>query len=217
MKVLVLAPHPDDEIIGVGGTILKHVHSGDSVSLLIFTKAHEPFWDKSTILKKSREVQLVSDFLKIKELIWLDFKTTTLGSLPGAEISSRIEHVVEKIKPDIVYSPPKGDVHIDHDVVANYTLSVVKKFPKISKVLFYEEPQNTQYNSQLSYFVPNYFVDISPFINKKLAALNMYKTEKKTYPHPRSAKALKMAAGVRGGAIFVKYAEAFMLVRERIV
>lgn len=214
MNILVLAPHPDDEIIGVGGTILKHIKVGDNVGLMILTKAHEPYWSKEIIAKKTEEVQAVSKFMGIKRLFWEDFKAASLNSVPSIELSNKIEAVVADFKPDIIYAPPKGDVHIDHDIIGSLSLSVARKFQSVTKLFFYEEPQNIADNSSPFYFVPNYYVDVTEFIDKKIEALEMYQTERKNFPHPRSGKALKLAAAERGRTIGVDFAESLMLVKE---
>lgn len=214
MKILVFAPHPDDEIIGIGGTILRHIKTGDEVGLMILTKAHEPYWSKEIIAKKTEEVHAVSKFMGIKRLFWEDFKTGSLNSVPSIELLNKIETVVADFEPDIIYAPPKGDVHIDHDIVGILSLSVSKRFRSVIKLFFYEEPQNTAGNSSPFYFVPNYFVDVTAFIDKKMEALDMYQTEKKDFPHPRSSKALKLAAAERGRTIGVEFAESLMLVKE---
>lgn len=216
MDVLVLASHPDDEVIGVGGTIAKHVKDGDSIFLVVLTRAHEPFWPKKIIEKKSGELMSIVNFLKIKKLFWLDFKTASLNSVPAIEISKKLEKIIAEVNPNIIYAPPKGDIHIDHDIVGVQILSASRKARNLKKLLFYEEPQNTGDNSTPYYFIPNYFVDISAYIETKIQALNMYKSEEKKFPHPRSAKTLKMAAAARGNVIGVKYAEAFMLIKEII-
>ena len=155
MNILVLAPRPDDEVIGVGGTIINHISSGDKVFLVIFTKAYEPFWSRSVINKKNTEVNTVVNFLGISKLFWLDFKAASLNTIDGIYISSKIEEIIEKTDPDIIYSPPRGDLHLDHDIVAIQALSASRKAKTLKKFLFYEEPQNTQDNSDLNYFVPN--------------------------------------------------------------
>lgn len=214
MNILVLAPHPDDEVIGAGGTIAKHIDSGDHVFLVVLTRAHEPFWPKEIIERKSKELAKVVAFLKIKKLFWLKFKAASLNSVPGIEISKQLEEIIEEVNPHIIYAPPKGDVHLDHDIVGVQALSASRKGRELKKLLFYEEPQNTGDNSAPHYFIPNYFVDISGFIETKLKALKMYRSEEKKFLHARSAKALKMTAAARGSVIGVKYAEAFMLVKE---
>jgi LmbE family N-acetylglucosaminyl deacetylase len=214
MNILVFAPHPDDEVIGVGGTILRHKKAGDNVCVVFCTKAFEPYWTKEVIALKAQEVKNVCKFLKIDQFFWLDFKTASLNSIPAIDLSKKMEEIIQKVDPDIIYAPPKGDIHIDHDICATQILSASRKGPHLKKILFYEEPQNTQDNISSSYFIPNYFVDISDTIETKLEALNIYASEKKNYPHARSDEALRMAAAQRGNAIGVDYAEAFMLVRE---
>lgn len=216
MRVLVIAPHPDDEVIGCGGTILKSLASGEQVFLCVVTTAYPPGWDEKTIEIKKNERMKASKLLGIKKSFFLDLPTTKLDTLPQNELNKKISTCVNKVKPDVVFTSYWGDSHSDHRVVFNATFIATRPFgTPVKKVLCYEIPSTTDLMpDRKNIFSPNVFVDISKFLEKKLRIMKIYKTELRKYPHPRSIKALRLHAKKRGIQIGVKAAEAFVLVRE---
>jgi len=217
--ILVISPHPDDETFGCGGTILKHIHSGDNVYWLIVTKVFKPAYPEKILTTKSNEVKQINQLYGFKKFFWLDFKTTRLDDYARSEIMSKIEKVLKEVNPDIIYTVGEGDVHSDHKIVFETLISTLKSFYrkfKCKKIYVYETLSSTDAAAQLrdKAFLPTTFIDISLFINEKIEAVEIYKTEKQAYPLPRSVSSVKALAKHRGGTIGVEYAEAFMLVRE---
>lgn len=218
MKILVIAPHPDDEVLGVGGTIANHTKMGDEVYLCVVTKAYTPDWSEEFIKNREKEVLKVNKILGIKKTYFLDFPTVKLDTIPQKELNEAISRVVNKVRPDTVYIPHRGDVNKDHRLVFETALVALR--PKLGgaarKVLSYETLSETEWAAPPTedVFTPNVYVDISDTLKTKLNAMSAYKSELKEYPHPRSLKSITALANKRGTEAGLKAAEAFMLVRE---
>ncbi len=213
MKVLVIAAHPDDEVLGVGGTILKHTANGDDVYVCIVTKAYEPNWSKEYIKNKLKEAKEVDKILGVKKRIFCNFPTTKLNTISTGEFTEEISNVIENVKPEIVYTHFKDDMNRDHGILFNATL--VASRPDMNKkisLMCFETLSSTEWGSVA--FKPNVYTDISDYIEEKIEAFLKYQTENKKYPHPRSPAGIKIWAKQRGVEICVEYAEAFILVRE---
>jgi len=220
MKVLVIAPHPDDEILGCGGTILRHAKRKDDVYLCMITKPTEPDWTKEFIENRRKEVLEASNFLGIKKVFFLDFPTVKLDTIPQKEIADAIFSVVNIVKPEIAYIPHIGDLNKDHRLIFESSLVALRPFNRtfssVLRILSYEVLSETEVGQPLRVFVPNVYIDISETIDKKKEALEIYKSEVKDFPHPRSLEMIEVLAKKRGSESGLKYAEAFMLIREII-
>jgi LmbE family N-acetylglucosaminyl deacetylase len=220
MNVLVISPHPDDEVLGCGGTILKHVNEGDNVFLCMVTTRKEPDWTREFIETKRKEVLEASNFLVIKDVYFLKFPTVRLDTVPQKDLNDALFEVLSKVKPEIVYIPFIGDLNIDHRIIFESSLVVLRPFNnvpfKIKKILSYEVLSSTEVGQPFGAFVPNIYVDISDFIEKKKQALSIYKSEVRKFPHPRSLEMIEILAKKRGSESGMKCAEAFMLIREII-
>lgn len=217
MKILVIAPHPDDEVLGVGGTIAKHAKSGDEVYLCVVTKAYTPDWSEKFIENREKEVSKVNKILGIKKTYFLDFPTVKLDTVPQKELNDRIAECVKKVKPEIIYAPHKGDINLDHQLVFDATMVATRPAPaRVRKILSYETPSETDWAPPFKgiAFTPNVYVDITDTLKVKLKAISVYKTELRKFPHPRSMKLLSALAKKRGAEAGLKAAEAFMLIRE---
>ena len=218
MRVLVIAPHPDDEVLGCGGTMAKHASEGDEVYLCIVTKAYPPEWPEDEMKERRDEVLRVNKVLGIKKTSFLDLPTAKLDTIPQKELNSLIAQVIDKVKPQILYIPHKGDVNNDHRLVFDAAMVAIRPRPGpvIKRVLSYETLSETEWAapSKESAFMPNVYVDISGALETKLKAMAEYKSELKEFPHPRSLEAISALAKIRGAAVGVEAAEAFMLVRE---
>ena len=218
MKILVIAPHPDDEVLGCGGIILKHVSGGDEVYLCVVTKAYPPEWSEDEVKERKEEVLRVNAILGIKRTHFLDFPTVKLDAISQKDLIQGINQVIDKVQPAVVYIPHRGDVNADHRIVFNATMVAIRPRPGsvIKKVLSYETLSETEWAAPFAEntFIPNYYVDISRTLKNKLKAMSAYKTELKQYPHPRSLEAITSLAKMRGASVGVEAAEAFMLIRE---
>ena len=211
-NVLVIAAHPDDEVLGCGGTILKHVSSGDNVYVCVVTVADKR-WPSAYKKEKIREAKTVDEILGVKERFYCNLPTTSLNCLPSFEINSKIYEVFNIVNPDIVYTHFGNDVNEDHRVIFNAVLVCSRPLKKLISLRCFETASSTEWGSK--HFAPNFYVVLEKSeILKKIEAFSIYKSEVKKYPHPRSLKGLKNLAKKRGNEICKKYAEAFIIIRD---
>ena len=211
MKVLVVAAHPDDEVLGVGGTILKHVEKGDSVYVCIVTKAYEPEWSKKYMAKKIEEQKKIDKLLGIKKRFNLDLPTVRLNTIPTGEMNKKISCLVDDLRPDIVYTHFAGDLNDDHSIIFKACM-VAARPPRKIKLLCFDTLSETEWGDRP--FLPNAWVDIEKYIDKKIVAFKIYRSEVKKYPHPRSPEGILISAKKRGMEMCMRYAEAFMIIRD---
>jgi LmbE family N-acetylglucosaminyl deacetylase len=220
MRILVIAPHPDDETLGCGGSLLKHKANGDSLSWLVATRGHEPQWSAELLEQKEREISAVAAAYNFDNTFRLNFPTIKLDKIPVEELIAGIRDAVTDFKPDCVYLNHAGDVHSDHRVLFEATMSVLKPFYSskhgVKRVLSYEVFSSTDAApaNPARAFLPNVFIDVTEFLEKKLEIMGLYESELQATPLPRALDSLRALARVRGATIGVEYAEAFMLVRE---
>jgi len=217
MKVLIIAPHPDDEVLGCGGTIAKHVKNGESVFLCIVTKAYLPDWSGEFIKNRPKEIEKAKKILGIKKTYYLNLPTAKIDTIPQKDLNEMISKVVDEVKPDIIYVPHKGDLNKDHRLIFEASLVAARPIKhKIKKILSYEVLSETEWGQIIENFNPNVYVNISSTFNKKIKAIKAYKSELKKSPHPRSIEIIESLAKKRGSEAGVKFAEAFILIREVI-
>lgn len=214
-KILIIAPHPDDEVLGCGGTIAKYSEHGDDVYLCVVTKAYTPDWSEEFVENRPKEVKRVSEILGIKKTYFLDFPTVKLDTIPQKELNDALKNVINEVAPDIIYIPHRGDLNKDHRLVFESALVATRSAPsKIKKILSYEVLSGTEYGRLIKPFIPNVYEDISKTFQKKLDAMKVYKSELKEFPHPRSLEAIEALAKIRGSEAGFKLAESFELVRS---
>ncbi|MGQ4876456.1 MAG: PIG-L deacetylase family protein [Promethearchaeia archaeon] len=211
MNVLVIVAHPDDEILGVGGTLIKHIAAGDDVYICIITKAYIPYWSEEYQEIKKKEQNKVDEFLGIKKRYNLNYPTTKLNTIPHGEFNRKLEEIIQKTNPKIIYTHYKHDLNLDHRIIFDSVMVCARPFKKIEIIVF-ETLSETEWINEA--FVPNYYIDISEEINKKIEAFKIYKSEVKEYPHPRSPEGIKILAQKRGTEICVPFAEAFQIIRK---
>lgn len=217
---LIFSTHPDDETLGCGGTILKHAEEGDNLYWLIVTVPHEPQWSAEIRERKAKEIELVSQAYGVKKTYKLGFPTAKLETVPQGELIDAIRGVIAEVKPEIVYMIHAGDVHTDHRVAFQAAMSVIKPFYMrrfgIRRVLSYETLSSTDAAppQHSTAFVANSFVDITPYLERKIEIMSLYETETHPDPMPRGPSAIRALARFRGATMNLEYAEAFMLVRE---
>lgn len=216
MKILVIAPHSDDEVIGCGGTIAKHALGGDEVCLCIVTKGYTPDWSEQFLKKRPKEVKKANKILEIRKTYFLDFPTVKLDTIPQKKLNDSIFKVVTEVKPEIVYMPHKGDLNKDHRLVFEATLVATRPVGehKVRKTLSYETLSETEWGNPIEAFIPNVFIDISETIERKIEAIKAYESEMRPNPHPRSLEVVDALAKKRGSEVGVKFAEAFVLIKE---
>jgi len=218
-KILFIAPHPDDETLGCGGTILKSKENGDQIYWLIMTNiSAEDGYDQKKVTARQEEINVISKEYGFNDVFKLDFPTIKLDTIARSLMIEKISNVMNQIKPDIVYLPNKNDVHSDHGITFDALMSATKTFryPFIRRILMYETISETEFSPAIpeEAFVTNSFSDISEYLDKKITLMNIYKGEMGEHPFPRSAENIKALATFRGATAGVKYAEAFMILKE---
>lgn len=224
-KVLVVAAHPDDEVLGCGGTIAKHTNNGDEVHLLIIAEgvtSRDRIRDVASrcsdlaILKKS--AHQAKEILGASSLTIENFPDNRLDSIDLIEIVKKVELNIQQNNPNIVYTHHCGDLNVDHRIVHNAVVVACRPLPKAltKTVLFFEVPSSTEWQipGSMPPFSPNWFVDIKETFDIKLKALECYSGELRPWPHPRSLDAIRHLACWRGASIGVECAEAFALGRS---
>lgn len=214
MRVLVISAHPDDEVIGAGGTIARHVANGDEVYWCVVTQGYSPWRSAAELAQARQQVCTVQCLLGIEDVSFCGFPTIKLNTVPHIDLTSALQAVVDNVKPEIVYTTPYCDVNIDHRLVCEATVVATRPLPgsSVKKVLSYEIAPTTRFGIQP--FAPNVYVDISAFLSKKLEAMACYETQLRDFPHPRSLKGLELLARERGLGIGVEAAECFHLIRD---
>nr|WP_321352012.1 PIG-L deacetylase family protein [uncultured Methanoregula sp.] len=219
MRVLVIAPHMDDEVLGVGGTISRHVAEKDEVSVcFVAHRVYNHRYDPEKNRNEMKSAQAAHEVLGYKDAVFLNLHDERLDACLQ-DIIIPLEAYVAKVNPDIVYIPHRGDNNQDHRAVFQAAMVALRPAANkdIKKVLSYEVPSSTEQAPPFPEysFIPNYYVNIESSLDIKLQAMGCYGTEKRAYPHPRSEKALFITAQRRGIEIGFSAAEAFILIREK--
>jgi len=214
-KVLVIAPHPDDETLGCGGTLLRHKNDGDDIHWLVCTSMPE---SDDYFFQREIEIEKVKDRYGFSGYYNLGLKPTFIDEYSSKFLVDKISSVVQSVKPDILYLPFAGDVHSDHKTIFEASLSCTKSFryPYVKEVYMMETLSETEYapDSRSRCFVPNIFVDISDFVDEKVDIMKIYTSEISDHPFPRSIKNIYALATLRGSMAGCAYAESFMLIRH---
>jgi len=214
-KVLTIAVHPDDETLGCGGTLLKHKSNNDEIHWLICTTI-----DKSHSYYETRgkEIEKVSNMYGFDSVHNLRLKTMQVDEYSMSELVGKISKVINEVKPNIIYLPFKGDVHSDHRKIFEAAYSCTKSFRYsfIKKIYMIETLSETEFapSTKEDSFIPNSFVDISEYMDKKIEIMKIFKSEIAEHPFPRSEKNLIALATLRGATSGCEYAESFVLLKE---
>ena len=219
MRILAIAPHPDDETLGCGGALFRHKAEGDDIYWLIITGiSQEGGWKEKVVNKRDNEIDAVAEKYGFSDVFNLRLPTTKMDTLPVSDLIGRISNVYKKVEPDIIYMPFAYDVHTDHQIIAKALKSTFKwfRYPHIKKVYMYETISETDFNfSDKRMFRPNVFVDISQYLDDKIETMKVYDGEMGVFPFPRSEKTLRSLAALRGSQSGFDAAESFELVCER--
>lgn len=222
-SVLVVAAHPDDEILGCGGTIAWHIKNGDTVGVLIMAdgitsrsggNAHNPMPE---LKDRQRSAFNAAKVLGVQDLTFLSYPDNRMDTVAQLDIVRDIEKQLDQRKPNIVYSHHASDVNIDHRIVHEAVVVACRPQPgnSVRRLLFFEIMSSTEWQPAVSRssFQPNWFIDISQVLDLKLEALAAYRSELREFPHPRSLAAVEHLARWRGASVGVPAAEAFELGR----
>lgn len=225
MNILVIAAHPDDEILGCGATMAKHVKNGDQVYVAILaegitsrdkTRNRSDKEDELRLL--AREAKKANEVIGVTELRLFDFPDNRMDSIDLLDIVKVVEELIDQYKPDVIYTHHIGDVNIDHQRIHQAVITATRPIPnkhKVKELLFFEVLSSTEWQPvEATPFTPNWFVDVSETIDLKLKSLKEYKHEMRDWPHLRSIATADYLAKFRGATIGVEAAEAFVLGRK---
>ncbi len=225
MKILVVAAHPDDEILGCGGTIARHIQQGDQVSIVILAEGVTSRAKQRSVELDSEKLQelanasLLAGFaLGVKDISLHDFPDNRMDTIAMLDVVKLIEVHIERLHPDLVYTHHAGDVNLDHRVIYQAVITACRPQPghSVKTILCFETVSSTEWQPALGRmeFSPNWFVDISNTLPIKMQALSHYESELRPWPHPRSLQTIEYLARWRGTMIGVEAAEAFELARH---
>ena len=212
MRILIFAAHPDDEVLGMGGTI-KKLSNQNQVHLCVVSEgATAQYIDEKMIQKRKEACKKSSKILGIKNISFLDFPDMRLDTIPHLEMNKSLEQIISKIKPKVVFTTPHHDLNKDHQIVFDSTLIATRSTTTgVKEILSYELPGVVK-----TPFLHNRYVDINNQIKYKINAFKMYKSEVEKFPHPRSIKAIENLSIQRGIESGLKNAEAFEIIKSII-
>ena len=217
-KILVIAPHADDEILGVGGTIARYISEGNQVYICIVTHGEPPLFSDEIVSKIRKETIEAHRMLGITKTYFLEFPAVMLEQVPRYQLNGKIMEVVQQVEPDIVYIPHVGDMQKDHQLVNEAAMVAIrpKYAHKVKKVYSYETLSETEWNipNVTNAFIPTVYMDISEYLETKKDALTYFESQVSSFPNPRSLGAVEALAKYRGSTVGVMAAEAFTLIRE---
>ena len=223
-NILIVAAHPDDEVLGCGGTMARLANEGNNVYSLMLGEGVTSRDQKRDPGKRNRELEELKKQLKkankllgVKKCFVFDFPDNRFDTVALLDIIKTVEKVKKEVKPDKVFTHHHGDLNIDHRITLEAVMTAFRsvKGEKARELYSFEIPSSTEWNtpSPATYFMPNYFVDISGQLQQKKEAMKQYRTELKKYPHPRSLKAIEISARNRGIQTGLEAAEAFEVIR----
>jgi len=224
MSILVVAAHPDDEVLGCGGTIFRRVEEGHEVHIAILGEGITSRYegrdeaDQELVESLKETSREVGAFLGAEEVHLRSFPDNRFDTVPLLDVVKTIEGLIDEIEPEIVYAQHGGDLNIDHNIVYRATLTATRPMTDcpVREVYAYEVASSTEWAFQefSPPFRPNTFVDVEGTLEKKIEAMQMYETEARPYPHPRSPESLRAIAQNWGRTAGLQAAEAFELVRS---
>jgi LmbE family N-acetylglucosaminyl deacetylase len=218
MRVLVLAAHPDDELLGVGGTIARHADDGDEVVCVVASEGASTRYGEGAANELQEAGRAAARILGAADVRFLGLPDQRLDAGPVLDVIQAIEKVVDDVAPDVVYTHHWGDVNRDHRVISEAVMVACRpigdRFPR--SVYLFETPSSTEWSwpDLQAAFVPNHFVDVTGTLDRKLSAMACYKSEVRPAPHPRSLEALRSRAAYWGQIVTRSYAEAFVVARQ---
>lgn len=223
MRILVIAAHPDDEVLGCGGTIARLTEEGHDVFITILgegvTSRFKQRKDSKPELIKilQSNTKQVADTLTAKDIFLYNMPDNRFDTVPLLDIIKILEELIIRLSPEVIYTHHGGDLNIDHQLVHRAVLVATRplKDNPVKEIYAFEVPSSTEWSFQRfePSFRPNVFVDISDTLNIKIKALSLYETEIRTFPHPRSPEAIQATAHRWGSVVGCKAAEAFELIR----
>ena len=217
-RVLVIAAHPDDEVLGMGGTMAAHTDRGDALRVLVVTDGSSTQYpgDAEIRARKEGEALRAAAELGVEDYVHLDLPDMRLDTLAHVEVNRVVEEHVRDFSPAVVYTV-QPDVNHDHRVLFDSVAVAVRPTPgqPVRRLLTYAPASSTEWTpAAVNWFVPNWYVDVTQTLERKVAAFAHYETERREYPHPRSERAIRATAEFHGTTCGFEYAEPFVLVRS---
>lgn len=218
-SILVVAAHTDDEALGCGGTIARHVAEGDTVFAVFMADgvSSRAQVDQVDLENRNAAAERAREILGIQENFYLGLPDNRLDSLPLIEVVQRLEPIIRRLQPNIVYTHHHGDLNVDHRITHQAVMTACRPLPGscVLSIYTFEVMSSTEWATPtVEPFLPNYFVDITNTLNKKIKALHAYEMEMRPQPHSRSIDHLEYIAKHRGSSVGLHAAEAFALVRQ---
>lgn len=224
MNVLLIAAHPDDEVLGCGGTIARYAAEGAAVSILILANGlssradYDPVRDAPLMKLHHERAERAARLLGAREVVLAGFPDQKMDTVPLLEITQRIEREIARVEPEVVFTHHGGDLNLDHVITFRATMTATRPMAgrPVKRLYSYEVGSSTEWSFQqfAPAFHPTTFVDIAAHLETKIAAMQVYESEARAFPHPRSPEALRAQAQFRGAASGLLAAEAFCCVRE---
>ena len=217
-NVLVIAPHPDDEVLGCGGTIKKLADEGRQVYVLIMSRGTPKYYAEERIDNVRLEAREAHMLLGVKETLFFDYHAPELDTVPLAELSRSIAGVIQEKKIHTIFLPHRGDIHNDHALVFKAGLVAARPVGSytVKEIYCYETLSETEWAPPFGddAFIPGLFVNVTPYFDHKLRAMECFKSQLRTFPNPRSLENTEALAKLRGATVGFERAEAFMPIRQ---
>ena len=218
MKTLVIAPHPDDEILGVGGTLLKKKSLGHQLAWVIVTKPSKLLnWSKKQILTRKAQIKEITNKIGFDRVYELDYPAATLTQNSFPSLINSLNETIKDFSPNEIFLPHLGDVHSDHQIIHKAVISATKSFRNyhLKRLIVYETLSETEFGLDKSkVFFPNLYIDISKFLDQKINLIKIYSSEIEDFPFPRSAESIISLAKFRGSSCNCLAAEAFEILKQ---
>lgn len=217
-RVVVIGAHPDDELLGAGGTLVRHVLAGDEVHAIVVADGAGSRYPAELALTLEKQAHRAAEVIGFTSLRFMSLPDQRLDTVPLIELTQRLEGVLDEIDPATVYTHFPEDVNADHRLVARCTWTACRPYarPGVRRFAAFETPSSTEWAWPMpgTELRPNLFVDVTDTLEAKVAAMECYETELRDYPHPRSARALRERAAYWGSHVGWTAAEPFVLLRE---
>ena len=218
MRVVVVAPHPDDEVLGCGGVMARHVERGDKVQCVVVTRGSAELYTEEAVATVRAELRAAHAVLGVNDVRFLNFPAPQLDTIPKHVLADAIRTSLYEFEAETVYLPHVGDIHHDHREIYHAVLVASRPHPEcpIRRLLCYETLSETEWSPPTAgeVFTPNVFIDIEAQLRKKLDAMACYRSQLKEPPFSRSLTAIESLARLRGMTVGLHAAEAFQLVRD---
>ena len=217
MRVLVVAAHPDDEVLCAGGTIARHVGDGDTVHTAILCEGASIRYGSERVAEINDQAHKAAEILGVQDLTMFDLPDQRLDTIPISDVAAPVEQMVSQFDPEVIYTHYGGDINRDHQIVAEAVAVAARPYPapRVREILMFESASLSWGTTHFTHrsFDPTLFVDISGTLDRKLEAMTAYQTEQRDFPHPRSIEALRDQARYWGSRINRQAAEAFAPLR----